>query len=145
MKRFVAAALGFAALLTSAMIASADPLKFIYVSHGQANDSFHSVVKNAFMQAGKDLGVDVEYRSPETFDMVAMAVASADQITYLCAAIPEATDSTEALKGFEEVPRANASLHRSGISLLRVEQRGAHSRAARALSVHRHLRPEQNA
>ena len=73
MKRFVAAALGFAALLTSAMIASADPLKFIYVSHGQANDSFHSVVKNAFMQAGKDLGVDVEYRSPETFDMVAMA------------------------------------------------------------------------
>lgn len=39
----------------------------------------------------------------QVFDMVAMAVASADQITYLCAAIPEATDSTEALKGFEEV------------------------------------------
>jgi simple sugar transport system substrate-binding protein len=53
--------------------ARAEPLKFIYVSHGQANDSFHSVVKNGTAAAAKDLGVQVDYRSPQTFDMVAMS------------------------------------------------------------------------
>ncbi len=43
------------------------------VSHGQANDAFWSVVKSGVEAAGKDMGVNVDYRSPETFDMVAMA------------------------------------------------------------------------
>lgn len=43
------------------------------VSHGQANDAFWSVVKNGVEAAGKDMNVKVDYRSPETFDMVAMA------------------------------------------------------------------------
>jgi simple sugar transport system substrate-binding protein len=47
--------------------------KIVVVSHGQANDPFWTVVKNAVERAGADLGVDVEYRAPETFDMVAMA------------------------------------------------------------------------
>jgi len=45
----------------------------IVVAHGQANDPFWSVVKNGVEEAAKDTGVDVDYRSPETFDMVAMA------------------------------------------------------------------------
>ena len=45
----------------------------IVVSHGQANDPFWSVVKNGVEQAAKETGANVDYRAPETFDMVAMA------------------------------------------------------------------------
>jgi simple sugar transport system substrate-binding protein len=45
----------------------------IVVSHGQANDPFWSVVKNGVQEAAKDTGATVDYRAPETFDMVAMA------------------------------------------------------------------------
>lgn len=68
-----AVVLGAFALWASTTLGYAKELKFIYVSHGQANDSFHSVVKNAAYKAAKDLGIEVDYRSPETFDMVAMA------------------------------------------------------------------------
>ncbi len=47
--------------------------KIIVVSHGQANDPFWTVVKNGVQIAGEDMGVEVEYRSPESFDMIAMA------------------------------------------------------------------------
>ncbi|MEZ5591024.1 MAG: sugar ABC transporter substrate-binding protein [Gammaproteobacteria bacterium] len=47
--------------------------KIIVVSHGQANDPFWTVVKNAVEIAGKDMNLEVDYRAPETFDMVAMA------------------------------------------------------------------------
>lgn len=52
---------------------NAEGEKIIVVSHGQANDPFWSVVKNAVTLAGEKMQVDVEYRAPETFDMVAMA------------------------------------------------------------------------
>ncbi|AVH44372.1 sugar ABC transporter substrate-binding protein [Agrobacterium tumefaciens] len=45
----------------------------IVVTHGQASDPFWSIVKNGMMQAGKDINAKVDYRAPETFDMVAMA------------------------------------------------------------------------
>lgn len=45
----------------------------IVVSHGQANDPFWSVVKSGAERAAKDAGVNVSYRAPETFDMVAMS------------------------------------------------------------------------
>ena len=47
--------------------------QIIVVSHGQANDPFWSVVKNGVDQAAKDSGADVDYRAPETFDMVQMS------------------------------------------------------------------------
>ncbi|WP_210382274.1 sugar ABC transporter substrate-binding protein [Jiella sonneratiae] len=46
--------------------------QIIVVSHGQANDPFWSVVKNGVEQAAKDTGAKVDYRAPETFDMVKM-------------------------------------------------------------------------
>lgn len=45
----------------------------IAVTHGQASDPFWSIVKNGMMQAGKDINAKVDYRAPETFDMVGMA------------------------------------------------------------------------
>lgn len=44
----------------------------IVVAHGQANDPFWSVVRNGAMLAGEHTGASVDFRAPETFDMVAM-------------------------------------------------------------------------
>ncbi|MEH6630636.1 MAG: sugar ABC transporter substrate-binding protein [Halopseudomonas aestusnigri] len=51
----------------------ADEINIIVVSHGQANDPFWSVVKNGVTKAAEDMKVNVDYRAPETFDMVAMS------------------------------------------------------------------------
>lgn len=61
------------ALAASLFAASAQDASIIVVSHGQASDPFWSVVKNGVAQAATDMGVNVDYRAPETFDMVAMA------------------------------------------------------------------------
>ncbi|MFL5344746.1 MAG: sugar ABC transporter substrate-binding protein [Hyalangium sp.] len=48
-------------------------IKIAVVTHGQASDTFWSVVKNGVENAAKDTGVSVTYNSPQTFDMVAMS------------------------------------------------------------------------
>lgn len=53
--------------------AAAPDLRVVFVTHGQASDPFWSVVQNGARQAGRDLGVRVEYQAPESFDMVVMA------------------------------------------------------------------------
>ncbi|MCC4247083.1 sugar ABC transporter substrate-binding protein [Stappia indica] len=78
MKRFVARLLSAAAVVGLAATAGTAPataqdINIIVVSHGQASDPFWSVVKNGVAKAGEDMGVTVDYRAPETFDMVAMA------------------------------------------------------------------------
>lgn len=70
MNKFVKGALAAGAL---ALATPALAQEIVVVSHGQANDAFWNVVKNGVEQAGKDVGVNVEYRAPETFDMVAMS------------------------------------------------------------------------
>ncbi|MGH2559674.1 MAG: sugar ABC transporter substrate-binding protein [Thermomicrobiales bacterium] len=69
-------------------------LRFIVVSHGQASDPFWSVVQNGVTQAGEDMGVEVEYQAPDTFDMVAMAqlidAAVASQPDGLVVSVPDA-------------------------------------------------------
>ena len=59
-----------ASMLVAAPVAMAADI--IVVSHGQASDPFWSVVKNGVERAAKDTGANVDYRAPETFDMVAM-------------------------------------------------------------------------
>lgn len=66
----------FASVATVATIAVAAPAlsaDILVVAHGQANDPFWSVVKNGVDKAAEHTGANVEYRSPETFDMVAMS------------------------------------------------------------------------
>lgn len=60
------------AFSVAASAAAQEPM-IIAVTHGQASDPFWSIVKNGIVQAGKDSNVSVDYRAPETFDMVAMA------------------------------------------------------------------------
>jgi simple sugar transport system substrate-binding protein len=52
---------------------SSRDLRIVVVTHGQASDPFWSVVANGVNQARDDLGIEVEYNAPETFDMPAMA------------------------------------------------------------------------
>ncbi|CDZ30226.1 Periplasmic binding protein/LacI transcriptional regulator [Neorhizobium galegae bv. officinalis] len=64
-----------ASVAIAAVVAMAGPAlatDIIVVAHGQANDPFWSVVKNGVEKAAKDTGVRVQFRSPETFDMVQM-------------------------------------------------------------------------
>ena len=62
-----------AAAVTLAVATPAVAQDIIVVSHGQANDPFWSVVKNGVDKAAEDSGATVDYRAPETFDMVAMS------------------------------------------------------------------------
>jgi simple sugar transport system substrate-binding protein len=61
-----------AAVIGMFSTAMAQETRIIVVSHGQANDPFWSVVKNGVTQAAQDMKVSVDYRAPETFDMVKM-------------------------------------------------------------------------
>lgn len=47
-------------------------VRIIFVTHGQAADPFWSVVQNGARRAAKEVGVTVEYQSPDSFDMVVM-------------------------------------------------------------------------
>jgi simple sugar transport system substrate-binding protein len=67
------AVLGFGASVMGQDGTDRSALRFVVVSHGQASDPFWSVVQNGVNQAAQDMGVQVEYQAPPTFDMVAMA------------------------------------------------------------------------
>ncbi|UWQ19971.1 sugar ABC transporter substrate-binding protein [Jannaschia sp. W003] len=62
-----------AAVAAMGIAAPALAQDIIVVSHGQANDPFWSVVKNGVDLAAEHTGANVDYRAPETFDMVAMS------------------------------------------------------------------------
>jgi len=76
--------------------------EIIVVTHGQANDPFWSVVKNGVEQAAKDTGVNVSYRAPETFDMVAMSqlidAAVNQEPDGLVVSIPDAAALSQSIK-----------------------------------------------
>jgi len=69
-KSAVRTALVAASLFAAPAAMAAD---IVVVSHGQASDPFWSVVKNGVERAAQDTGANVEYRAPETFDMIAMS------------------------------------------------------------------------
>ena len=69
-----AAAVGLlaaAAFAVPRIAAAQKPLYIIGVFHADVSNSFSSVVKRGAEQAGKDLGVKVEFVGPDKFDLVA--------------------------------------------------------------------------
>jgi simple sugar transport system substrate-binding protein len=68
--------------------------RFVVVTHGQASDPFWSVAANGVKAAAEDMGVQVAYQAPETFDMVAMSqlidAAVASEPDGLVVSIPDA-------------------------------------------------------
>jgi simple sugar transport system substrate-binding protein len=77
-------------------------INIVVVSHGQASDPFWSVVQNGVAQAGTDMGVNVQYQAPGTFDMVAMAqlidAAVATSPQGLVVSIPDADALSDSIK-----------------------------------------------
>lgn len=47
--------------------------QIILVSHGQAADPYWNIVRKGAEEAARQMGVRLEYRAPETFDMIRMA------------------------------------------------------------------------
>lgn len=74
-------------------------IRIIVVTHGTAADPFWSVVARGVDEAAADMGVRVEYRAPQTFDMVQMGLlidaAVAARPDGLVVSIPDA----DALEG----------------------------------------------
>ena len=72
------------------------------VTHGQASDPYWSVVQNGVNQAAEDMGVQVDYQAPDTFDMVAMAqlidAAVASQPDGMAISIPDADALGESIQ-----------------------------------------------
>src|SRR4051794_38132767 len=60
-------------ILAGATAHAATATRIVVVTHGQAADPYWSTVKKGVDDAAKTMGVDAEYISPETFDMVRMA------------------------------------------------------------------------
>src|SRR5271167_2787675 len=101
-KLTIAAAAAIAAVGGAATTVLAQTPHIIVVSHGQANDPFWSVVKNGVVQGAKDMGVSVDYRAPETFDMVAMSqlidAAVNQKPSGLIVSIPDASALSPSIK-----------------------------------------------
>ncbi len=77
-------------------------IRIVVVVHGGAADPFWSVVKNGVDQAAQDMGVNVEYRAPDTFDMPRMAqlidAAVASQPDGLVVSVPDADALGDSLR-----------------------------------------------
>ena len=86
--------LGFASQTLGQGATDRSNLRFVVVTHGQASDPYWSVVQNGVNQAAEDMGVEVEYEAPRTFDMVQMAqlidAAVASQPDGMAISIPDA-------------------------------------------------------
>jgi simple sugar transport system substrate-binding protein len=87
---------------TAAAADSGGSVNIAVVTHGQASDPFWSVVKNGVAAGAKDAGVSVDYRAPETFDMVAMSqlidAAVNQKPAGLVVSIPDASALSASIK-----------------------------------------------
>jgi simple sugar transport system substrate-binding protein len=72
-KKLALAVAVFAAPVLSASTASAEGERYVLVSHAPDSDSWWNTIKNGIALAGKQMGVEVEYRNPPTGDLADMA------------------------------------------------------------------------
>ncbi len=102
-RRFVLGLFAAGALAAGGARAQAKDLNIVVVTHGQASDPFWAVVKKGVEDAGQTMHVNVSYRAPETFDMVAMAqlitAATNQRPDGLVVSIPDADALGNAIKG----------------------------------------------
>src|SRR3954449_10224076 len=98
----ILATVGFASQTLGQPSEDRSNLRFVVVTHGQASDPYWSVVQNGVNQAAKDMGVQVEYQAPDTFDMVAMSqmidAAVASNPDGLVVSIPDADALGDSIK-----------------------------------------------
>lgn len=127
MKKFVKGVLAASAIAVAAPAAAQN---IEVVTHGQASDAFWSVVKNGVQQAAADTGANVNYSSPETFDMVLMS-------QLIDAAVNKEPDGL--IISFPDADALSASVERAinaGIPVISINSGGA---AAKALGAALHV------
>jgi len=103
MKRFGLKSVITAASMAASLLWAGDALaqakeakdvRIVFVTHGQANDVYWSVVKNGMQAAAKAMGAQVEYHAPEVWDVVQMSqmidAAVASKPDGLVVSIPDA-------------------------------------------------------
>ena len=77
-------------------------IRVVVVVHGAAADPFWSVVKNGVDQAAADLGAQVEYRAPDTYDMPLMVqlidAAVASNPDAMVVSVPDPTALGESIE-----------------------------------------------
>ena len=71
--RLGAIAITLSLTFTAGIVQAAGHEKYILVSHAQDSDSWWNTIKNGLALAGKQMGVEVEYRNPPTGDLADMA------------------------------------------------------------------------
>src|SRR5215475_6170807 len=88
---------------TAAPATAADKMRIIFITHGQAGDPYWNAIKNGLAEAAKVYNADVQYESPDTFDMTAMAkmidAAVATKPDGLVVSIPDADALRASIKG----------------------------------------------
>lgn len=103
-----ATAVGLAAWAGPALAQTRQPedIRIVFVTHGQANDVYWTVVKNGMQAAAERMGVTVEYFAPETWDVVRMArmieAATASNPDGLVVSIPDPTALEAPIRAAEE-------------------------------------------
>ena len=77
--------------------------RIIMITHGQAADPYWNIVRNGAEEAAKQVGVELDYRAPETFDMIRMAelITSAPTQNPACiiVSIPDARSVSAPIRG----------------------------------------------
>src|ERR1700693_5048388 len=100
-KFLVALAGGASLFVPLASFAQSKP-KIMVVTHGQAADSFWLIVRNGVEAAAAVTNSDVQYRSPEKVDLVAMSrlidEGSASKLDGLVVSIPDATVLSQSIR-----------------------------------------------
>ena len=77
--------------------------RIIMITHGQAADPYWNIVRNGAEEAAKQLGVELDYRAPETFDMIRMAElitsAANQKPAGIIVSIPDASALSASIQG----------------------------------------------
>jgi simple sugar transport system substrate-binding protein len=77
--------------------------RIIMITHGQAADPYWNIVRNGAEEAAKQVGVELDYRAPETFDMIRMAElitsAANQKPAGIIVSIPDASALSASIQG----------------------------------------------
>jgi simple sugar transport system substrate-binding protein len=77
-------------------------VRIVMVSHGQSSDPFWSIVANGAADAAGEVGVQLEYQAPTSFDMVRMSqlidAAVASRPSALAISVPDADAMAPSIK-----------------------------------------------
>src|ERR1700719_2141561 len=100
--KFLVALAGAASLFVPLATFAQSKPKIVVVTHGQAADSFWLIVRNGVEAAAAETNSDVQYRSPEKFDLVVMSrlidEAVASKPDGLVVSIPDATVLSQSIR-----------------------------------------------